>query len=157
MPIDFDAVLQSEKARDSLYRVWYDALQEEAYDLWYQALQDEGRQVLTVAWSGGMCSGENRVVEWNEMYFYLGDDGQVEEGPFKSFDDVLPLVKRYWLGGLMLVEPLQPELYSDVLPFERLLRIARGLVESEEDKIHINNKCFVLSGGELVEANQQSK
>jgi hypothetical protein len=40
---------------------------------------------------------------------------------------------------------------ADVLPFERLLRIARGLVESEEDKVRINDKRFVLSGGELVE------
>jgi hypothetical protein len=96
-----------------------------------------------------MCSGENRVVEWNEMYFFLGDDGHVEEGPFKSLEDALPLVERYWLGWA--VESLKPELYSDVLPFERLLRIARGLVESEEDKVRINDKRFVLSGGELVE------
>jgi hypothetical protein len=58
MPIDFDAVFQSEKACDSLY------------DLWYEALQEEANHVLTLTWSGGgMCSGENRVVEWNEMYF----------------------------------------------------------------------------------------
>jgi hypothetical protein len=138
MPIDFDAVFQSEKARDSLY------------DLWYEALQEEANHVLTLTWSGGgMCSGENRVVEWNEMYFFLGDDGHVEEGLFKSLEDALPLVERYWLGWA--VESLKPELYSDVLPFERLLRIARGLVEPEEDKVRINDKRFVLSGGELVE------
>jgi hypothetical protein len=34
MPIDFDAVLNSEKARDSLFCVWYkDVLQEEAKEI----------------------------------------------------------------------------------------------------------------------------
>jgi hypothetical protein len=42
----------------------------------------------------GSCfanSGVDRVVEWNAMYFFLGDDGHVEEGPFSSLDDVLGL------------------------------------------------------------------
>ena len=133
MPIDFDAVLQSEKARDSLY------------DLWYEALQEEANDVLIIFTGGGMCSGENRVVEWNEMYFFLGDDYQVEEGPFNSLEDTLPLVESCW--RLWTVESLK----SDVLPLERLLRIARGLVESEGDKVHINDKWFILSGAELVE------
>jgi hypothetical protein len=139
MPIDFDAVLQSEKARDSLY------------DLWNETFRDEATTVLMLTWSGGgMCSGEHLVVEWNEMYFILGDEDSGEEGPFKSLDDVLPLVKRYWPGSYTQIS-LEPELYSDVLPLERLLRIGRGLVESEGDKVRINDKRFVLSGGELVE------
>jgi len=77
--------------------------------LWYEALQEEANHVLTLTWSGGgMCSGENQVVEWNEMYFFLGDDGHVEEGPFKSLEDALPLVERYWLGWA--VGSLKPEL-----------------------------------------------
>jgi hypothetical protein len=138
MPIDLQAVCDSEKARDSLYELWYDILQEEA------------NHVLTLAWSGGMCSGEHRVVNWNEMYFFLGDEDCGEEGPFNSLEDVLPLVERYWVGSYTDTS-LRPELYSDVLPLERLLRIARGLVESEGDKVRINDKRFVLSGGELVE------
>jgi hypothetical protein len=75
MPIDFDAVLNSEKARDSLFEIWYDVLQE------------EGKQVLTLGWSGDgpANSGTHQVVEWSEMYFFLGDDGHVEEGPLQVF------------------------------------------------------------------------
>ena len=139
MEIDFDAVLQSEKARDTLY------------DLWYQDLRDEATTVLTLTWSGGgMCSGEHLVVEWNEMYFILGDEDSSEEGPFESLDDVLPLVKRYWPGSYTETS-LDPELYSHVLPLERLLTVGRDLVESEGDKVRIDDKWFVLSGGELVE------
>ena len=139
MPIDFDAVLQSEKARDSLYV------------LWDETFRDDATKVLILTWSGGgMCSGEHLVVEWNEMYFILGDEDSGEEGPFKSLDDVLPLVKRYWPGSYTQTS-LEPELYSHVLPLERLLRIGRDLVKSEGDKVRINDKWFVLSGGELVE------
>jgi hypothetical protein len=138
MPIDFDAV-QSEKARDSLYV------------LWDETFRDDATKVLILTWSGGgMCSGEHLVVEWNEMYFILGDEDSGEEGPFKSLDDVLPLVKRYWPGSYTQTS-LEPELYSHVLPLERLLRIGRDLVKSEGDKVRINDKWFVLSGGELVE------
>jgi len=59
MPIDFQAVLNSEKARDSIEEMWYDIL------------QDEAKHVLGLGWSGGMCSGDHLVVEWNEMYFSL--------------------------------------------------------------------------------------
>src|SRR5205085_2054998 len=135
MPIDFDAVLNSKGARDSLFEIWYNDLQEEA------------KQVLTLSWSGDgpANSGTHQVVGWNEMYFFLGDDGHVEEGPFKSLDDVLALPE--------LREPIvfRPELDSTVLPLERLLTIARHLVASEGDKALINKKEFVLSGGELVQ------
>jgi hypothetical protein len=97
MPIDFDAV-QSEKARDSLYV------------LWDETFRDDATKVLILTWSGGgMCSGEHLVVEWNEMYFILGDEDSGEEGPFKSLDDVLPLVKRYWPGSYTQTS-LEPEL-----------------------------------------------
>lgn len=140
MPIDFQAVLNSEKARDDVYELWYN-----------DVLQEEAKHVLTLTWSGGgMCSGEHRIVEWNEMYFFLGDEDSGEEGPFKSLEDVLRLVERYWPGSWTRTS-LQPDLHSDAVPLERLLRIARDLVESEGDKVHINDKWFVLSAGELVE------
>jgi hypothetical protein len=139
MPIDFDAVLNSEKARDSLFEAWYN-----------DVLQEEAREVLTLGWSGDgpANSGTHRVIEWNEMYFFLGDDGHVEEGPFKSLDDMLALPERR--------EPMvfRPELDSTVLPVERLLKIARHLVASEGDEAWINKKAFVLSGGELVQKPQ---
>jgi hypothetical protein len=138
MPIDFQAVLNSEKARDSIEEMWYDIF------------QDEAKHVLGLGWSGGICSGDHLVVEWNEMYFFLGDEDCGQEGPFNSLDDVLPLMERYWVGSYTDTS-LQPELYSDVLSLERLLRIARGLVKSEGDKVKINDKWFILSGGKLVE------
>jgi hypothetical protein len=136
MPIDFDAVLNSEKARDSLYCLWYNDL-----------LQEEGKEVLTLGWSGDSPanSGTHQVVEWNDMYFFLGDDGHVEVGPFNSLDEVLALPE---LHGPMA---FRPELDSTVVPFERLLRIARDLIMSEGDEVWINNKRFVLSGGELAQ------
>jgi hypothetical protein len=139
MPIDFDAVCNSEKARDWLYEIWY-----------VDALQEEAKNVLTLAWSGGMCSGQHRIVEWNDMYFFLGDEDCGEEGPFKSLEDVLPLVERYWIGSFT-VTSLRPELHSKILPLKRLLKIARDLVRSEGEEIDINDKRFVLAGGELVE------
>jgi hypothetical protein len=135
MPIDFDAVLNSEKARDSLLEIWYNDLQE------------EGKQVLTLGWSGDgpANSGTHQVVEWSEMYFFLGDDGHVEEGPFKSLDEVLALPEFH--------EPMvfRPELDSTVVPLGRLLGIARDLITSDGDEVWINKKRFVLSGGELVQ------
>jgi hypothetical protein len=136
MPIDFDAVLKSEKARDSLFITWYN-----------DVLQEEAKEVLTLGWfgDGPANSGTHQVVEWNEMYFFLGDDGHVEEGPFNSLDDVLALPELHW------PMPFRPDLDSTVVPLERLLRIARDLVTSEGDEVQINKKRFVLSGGELVE------
>jgi hypothetical protein len=136
MPIDFQAVLNSEKARDSLFEMWYN-----------DVLQEEAKEVLTLGWfgDGPANSGTHQVLEWNEMYFFLGDDGHVEEGPFRSLDDVLALSE---LRGPM---PFRPELDSTVVPLERLLRIGRDLVASEGDVVLINKKRFVLSGGELVE------
>jgi hypothetical protein len=66
MAIDFQAVLNSEKARDSLFVMWYNDI-----------LQEEAKEVLTLGWwgEGFANSGVDRVVEWNEMYFFLGDDG----------------------------------------------------------------------------------
>jgi hypothetical protein len=136
MPIDFQAVCNSEKARDSLECLWYN-----------DVLQEEAKDVLTLGWLGdGFAnSGVDRVVEWNEMYFFLGDDGHVEEGPFKSLDDVLALP--------YLRRPMhsRPDLTSTFVPLDRLLEIGRDLVQSEGGVIDINNKQFVLSGGELVE------
>jgi hypothetical protein len=139
MPIDFQAVCNSEKARDWLYEIWE-----------IDALQEEAKNVLTLAWSEGMCSGEHRIVEWNDMYFFLGDEDSGQEGPFKSLEDVLPLVARYWVGSYTKTS-LRPELYSDAVPLERLLEIARDLVQSEGDEIDLNDKQFVLSGRELLE------
>jgi len=142
MPIDFQAVFNSERARDSLYEMWYN-----------DVLQEEAKEVLTLGWfgDGPANSGVHQVVELNEMYFFLGDDGHVEEGPFKSLDDVLALPE---LHGPM---PFKPELDSTVLPLERLLRIARDLVTSEGDVVQINKKQFVLSGGEFVEETRAQK
>jgi hypothetical protein len=136
MPIDFDAVLQSEKARSSLFITWYN-----------DVLQEEAKEVLTLGWSGDgpANSGVHQVVVWNEMYFFLGDDGHVEEGPFNSLDEVLALPEFH--------EPMvfRPELDSTVVPLERLLRIARDLVTSEGGQVKMNKKLFVLLGGEFVE------
>jgi hypothetical protein len=136
MPIDFDAVLQSEKARSSLFITWYN-----------DVLQEEAKEVLTLGWfgDGPANSGTHQVVEWNEMYFFLGDDGHVEEGPFNSLDEVLALPAFH--------EPMafRPELDSIVVPLEHLLRIARDLVTSEGNEVRINKKLFVLSGGDLVQ------
>jgi hypothetical protein len=139
MPTEFDAVHTSEQARDSLFEMWYN-----------EDLQEEAKEVLALGWfgDGPANSGTHQVVEWNEMYFFLGDDGHVEEGPFKSLDDVLALPE--------LREPMafRPELDSTVLPLERLLTIGRHLVASEGDEAQINKKRFVLSGGQLVEKPQ---
>jgi hypothetical protein len=119
MPIDFQTVLNSEKARNSLEEIWYNDL-----------LQEDANHVLTVTCSGGgMCSGELLVVEWCEMYFIMPDEGYEGDGPFKSVEDAFPLLERLSPGWLS--PSLHPELYSDVVPLERLLRFARGLVESK--------------------------
>ena len=136
MPIDFQAVLNSEKARESLFITWYN-----------DVLQEEAKEVLTLGWfgDGPANSGTHQVVEWSEMYFFLGDDGHVDEGPFKSLDEVLALPEFH--------EPMvfRPELDSTVVPLERLLSIARDLVTSDGDEVRINKKRFVLSGGVLMQ------
>lgn len=77
--------------------------------------------------------------------FFLGDDGHIEEGPFASLDEVLAFPNLF--GSV----PFRRDLHSTVLPLERLLQIGRHLLQSEGDEIDINEKRFVLSGGELVE------
>jgi hypothetical protein len=136
MSSNFDAVLKSEKARDSLFLTWYN-----------DVLQEEAKEVLTLGWfgDGPANSGTHQVVEWNEMYFFLGDDGHVEEGPCNSLDEVLALPELH--------RPMafQPELDSSVVPLDRLVSIARDLITSEGDEVRINKKRFVLLGGELVQ------
>jgi hypothetical protein len=136
MPIDFQAVCNSEKARDSLFEMWYNDI-----------LQEEAKDVLTLGWwgDGFANSGTDQVVEWNDLYFFLGDDGHVEEGPFKSLDEVLALP--------YLRRPMhsRPDLHSTVVSLERLLEIGRDLMQSDGDEIDINDKRFVLSVGALVE------
>jgi hypothetical protein len=153
MAIDFQAVCNSEKARDWLIEAMCksEEVRDELYEIWeIDALQEEANNVLTLAWSGGMCSGEHLIVEWKEMYFFLGDEDCGQEGPFKSLEDVLPLVERYRVGSFTDTS-LRPALYSKVVPLERLLEIGHDLVQSEGDEIDINHKRFVLSGGELAE------
>jgi len=137
MPIDFNAVLNSEKARDSIFEMWYN-----------DVFQGEAKEVLTLGWFGdGMTnSGLHQVVEWNGMYFFLGDDGHVEEGPFDSIEKVLAVPELHFPIGFS-----GPDLNSGVVPEQRLLEIARDLVTSEGDFVLINKKPFVLSGGKFVE------
>jgi hypothetical protein len=137
MAIDFQLVLNSEKARDTLEEIWYN-----------DVLQEEAKDVVTVGWfgDGPANSGVHRIVEWNGMYFFLGDDGHVEEGPFDSIDQVLALPDLPFPIGFS-----QADIDSDVLPEQRLLEIARQVVTSEGDVVLINKKRFVHFGGEFVE------
>src|SRR3984893_4703602 len=120
MAIDFQAVLNSEEARDSLFETWYNYV-----------LQEEANRVLTLGWfgDGPANSGAHQVVEWKAMYFFLGDDGHVEEGPFNSLDDVLAVSELHWPMAF------RPELDSTVVPLELLLKIGRDLVTSEGEEV----------------------
>jgi hypothetical protein len=65
-----------------------------------------------------------------------------QEGPFDRIEDALELECFHFPTA-------EPELSSDVLPLETLLRLGRDLVQDDEP-ISINGDNFVLSEGKLV-------
>ena len=66
------------------------------------------------------------------------------QGPFQSIDEALEC------ECLNTVTP-DPELDSAALPMERLLNVARGVVDWEnEGDIWINSQRYVVEGDDLV-------
>jgi hypothetical protein len=121
-------------------------------DVLHDLIWQEAEHVLTLNWSGGgpAHSGTHWVGQWNGLYFFFSDDGIIERGPFDSVQQVLTVEELHWPTP-------QPELDSGVISLECLLKIARDLVTSDGDVVRVNDKPFVLSGGELVEQVQASR
>lgn len=114
-----------------------------------ERIEDEGKTVLTLGWDadrpGG--SGAHNVIEWNGYYFFTSTDMD-SEGPFKSLEEVLKL-DYFSTSGTP-----NPEIYSDVLPFERLEQIALLIDEVRNQIFVINDKSYSWQGDSLQLKNE---
>lgn len=104
-------------------------------DLLYEAIHNEASTVLTMGWDGGFpgTAGSSALNEWHGIYFLTSSDFD-DEGSYSSLEEALA---HEWFA----YPTPGVELFSNVLPMERLKEIGLGLVETDE-YIRINDQYF---------------
>jgi hypothetical protein len=104
-------------------------------DLLFETIREDAASVLTMSWDGGFpgTAGSSGLQEWHGIYFLTSSDFD-DEGPYWSLDGAL--ANEHFAFPTPAVE-----LFSDVIPMERLMQIGLGLVD-EGDSICINNRNF---------------
>ncbi len=111
------------------------------------AYDHHARQVLSLGWEGNApgMSGAIWIYGLKDVYI-LGSSDYPRAGPFESVDEALDC------ECFFIATTENPELYSDVLPESRLLEIARGIVDMEEDgsPVWINGDEYLVEGREFV-------
>jgi hypothetical protein len=109
-----------------------------------ERITDDGKNIFTLGWDGDRPggSGANYITEWNGYYFFTSSDMD-SEGPFKSLEEALAL--EYFHTN----ETPNPELYSDILPFEKLEEIARDIDEERQEIFIINDEGYEWDGDAL--------
>ena len=115
------------------------------FDAAFEAFRENLTAVLSLAWDGGFpgMSGAIWVSELAGVFAVTSTDYS-PMGPFESLDEALAC------ECLNIVTP-DPELDSAVLPMERLLNVARGVVDWENaGEIWINSERYTVQGNELV-------
>jgi len=114
-------------------------------DAIFCALRDNADTVLSLAWDGDGpgCSGGVWVDQLEGVYIVTSSDYS-PEGPFESLDQALAL-DCFW------IPTPKPELDSKSLPLDRLIKIAQGVVDwDNEEDIWINKERYVIANGKLV-------
>jgi hypothetical protein len=91
--------------------------------------------------------GGNFVTEWQGFFFAKSTEYEAS-GPYESLDVALS-DERFSL------EIPQPEINSDVVPLPKLIEMGKAVAGSEGQAVFINFARYVLSGGELVEAEEE--
>ena len=111
-------------------------------DLLFQEMQDEASSVLRLGWDGGFpgTSGASWLQEWHGLYFVTSSDFDNERA-YWSLDEALASENFNFSTA-------RPELHSDVIPMDRLMEIALGLVD-EDDTIGVNGQYFIRRSDRL--------
>ena len=96
-------------------------------------IRENGQMVLCLGWDGGMpgMSGGVWVLELNGSYLVSSSDYD-PQGPFESLDEALRC-------ECFSVPTAEAELSSEVLSFDQLYDIAKGVADSENDGIVMIN------------------
>ncbi|MBS1797572.1 MAG: hypothetical protein JSS81_27360 [Acidobacteria bacterium] len=110
---------------------------------------EEGKRILTLGWDADRPGsyGAEHIVKWRGRYFFTSTDMDTE-GPFDDLEEVLALDYFHTNGTP------KPELYSEVLDFERLAAIARDIDEDRTQIININDRFYEWEGDSLRERNK---
>jgi hypothetical protein len=104
----------------------------------HYALQSASCNVLSFGWDGGTigCNGAIWISELCGYYFYHSSDFS-PLGPTSNLEDLLEIEE---------IRPVpNPELFSDILPHETLLKLGRRVVDiPNEGEVFINDKRYTL-------------
>jgi len=124
---------------------------DEIYDAAYEAYRENLSQVLCLGWDGNHPGGSGALYVGELEGVYLVSSSDYDDaGPFESLDEALDL--EYFQ-----IRTPNPELDASEIPLERLLEIARDVVEWEEGgEIRINEERYVVQGNDLVKAEPES-
>ena len=147
MDIDFQELLGKEQFRASVgpekLAIYSAKVDGEGVDQMVEDLDAESVEVLRLSWLGGCIDGGFvQLLEWHGFYFTKNTDTG-REGPFDSIEEAL-------VGEFDHYVP-QPELESDVLNLDHLMKIALAIVDPNgEEPIKINRAEYELRDGELV-------
>jgi hypothetical protein len=117
------------------------------YDAAYEAYRANLSEVLCLGWDGNRPGGSGALYVGELEGVYLVSSSDYDDaGPFESLDEALEL--EYFQ-----IRTPNPELDASEIPLERLLEIARDVVDWEEGgEIRINEERYVVQGNDLVKA-----
>lgn len=121
---------------------------EEDEDWLADTIGQEGRSVLTVGSDSSMPGGSGVIWinEWRGLYFFESSDVD-SEGPFANLEEALSV--DYFSNFTS-----NNEIWSKVIPLERLLEIVSGRFSDDcGDTIVINDLTYEMSVRGLVLAN----
>lgn len=120
------------------------------HDAAYEIYQENSDPVLTLGWDGdapGM-SGAVWIQELAGVYMVSSSD-YGPYGPFESIDEALAC-------ECFSTCTANPELDSDELSGDRLLDVAHGVVDWENDgEILVNSQRYVVNGEDLVKVDDE--
>ena len=118
---------------------------DEIYDAAYEAYRENLSQVLCLGWDGNHPGGSGALYVGELEGVYLVSSSDYDDaGPFESLDEALEL--EYFQ-----IRTPNPELDASEIPLERLLEIARDVVDWEGGgEIRINEERYVVQGNDLV-------
>ena len=124
--------------------------QDELLDAASDAYADCAEQILTLAWDGDAPGMSGALwLSCCEGIYMIGSSDEDDLGPFSSLEEALK-------KGCFNTVTANPELSSHVLPKETLLKIARQVVDWEnEGTIAINSEIYRVSDSKLISANSE--
>ena len=115
------------------------------HDAMSESFLDNADVILTLGWDGTIPGSAGAVwVNQLQHVLVVTSTDYAPQGPFESIEQALECECFH--------RPTpRPELYSDLLPLDQLVKIAHGVVDWENDaEIWINSELYVNDNGRLV-------